>query len=74
MLLHEEPQAMDVLPPIPNLLWIYGKDMTNLGPIEYSGILSIQASGDPICVFPDTNAVVSLSILRLDYPVPTQYY
>ena len=47
ILLHEEPHAMDVLPPIPHSLWVHGQGLTTLGHNQYIINLFIQASDNP---------------------------
>ena len=49
MLLHKEPHAKDVLPPIQHILWMHGQGLTNMGHHGYSRVLSIQASEHPSC-------------------------
>ena len=51
MLLGEEPYAMDGLPSIPHVLWVHTEGLTSLGHTQYTGVLSIQASEYPRCVF-----------------------
>ena len=44
MLLHEEPQAVNVLPPILHILCVHGQHLTSLGHIQYTSLLFIQSS------------------------------
>ena len=47
ILLGGKPQAMDVLPPIPHVLWVHKQGLTIMGHNQYTGILIIQASEHP---------------------------
>ena len=49
MLLYEEQQVVDMLPPIPHMLWVHGQGLTSLGHIQYTRILAIKASEQPSC-------------------------
>ena len=49
MLTHKEPHAVDVLPPIPHVLCVYGQGPTSLGHNQYTVILSFQALEHPSC-------------------------
>ena len=44
MLIHEEYQDMDMVPPIPIRVWVYGQGLASIGHSQYNGILSIQAT------------------------------
>ena len=46
-LTHDKPHAMDVLPPIPHVLCVYGQCMTSLGHNQNTGILPFQAFEHP---------------------------
>ena len=41
---------MDVLTPIPHVLWVHEQSLTSLGHTQYTRILFIQASKHPSCV------------------------
>ena len=49
ILLHDKPHAMDVLPPIPDVLQVHGQGLTSMGHTQYTRILFIQASEHPSC-------------------------
>ena len=47
MPLHGKLQPMDVLSPMPHILWVHGQGMTSLEPNQYTGVLSIHALDNP---------------------------
>ena len=49
MLCHGEPNAIDVLAPIPHFIWMHGLDLTSLGHNVYTVIISIQNTEHPSC-------------------------
>ena len=44
MLFSKEPQAMDMLPPIPHILCVHVQGLATLNYNQYTGMLSIQAT------------------------------
>ena len=49
MLLSEEPQALDILPPIAHILWVHEQGPTSLGHTQYTNIIFIQTLEQPSC-------------------------
>ena len=49
ILLGEDPQTMDMLPPIPYVLWVYVQGLISLWSNQYTGILFTQASEYESC-------------------------
>ena len=49
LLLSEEPEDMNVLPPISHVFCVHGQSLTSLWHNQYTGMIFIQASQHPSC-------------------------